>query len=411
MSKTMRDLWQALKRTSYSVIFIIPIAAAISILLIVCRNDSSIDTSLFTVELIDDVRYVHNHAPQLGDTPGVRLELIGKIGKLEGKQEKDILYDPVDAARLSNGDILILEGSGCTVKRYNKNHEYISSFGQKGQGPGDFLSPFCLRLNLSRNKLYVADYRISMLALDGSYEGVFKPERIGGSSIHEQYKTSCMAVLSGSRVILPSHPSTWVDSGEHKLLSIYDKAGSIIRSFGAVKQYDNPRLMLNANIVYFTKDNNDNIYIAYAHQNRISKYSPDGKMIFSADRYLPYELKNEVKAVLFKSGDMEREFSWPSVSCVTKGISIDHKNRIWVLTFLKQPNKFLTFDDEENLADCYEFDVFDSDGILLFEVPFPNVSFDNFSIYDDRIYLIDSQNESCVYEYRIVERTGTISPL
>lgn len=81
------------------------------------------------------------------------------------------------------------------------------------------------------------------------------------------------------------------------------------------------------------------------------------------------------------------------------------------MTFLKQPNKFLTFDDEENLADCYEFDVFDSDGILLFEVPFPNVRFDNFSIYDDRIYLIDSQNESCVYEYRIVERTGTIFPL
>jgi len=408
----MRGLRRALKGNLYIVIFIIPIAVAISILLIVCRNNSSIDTSLFTVELINDVRYVHNHAPQFGDTPSVKLELIGKIGKLEGKQEKDILYNPVDAARLSNGDILILEGRGCTVKRYNKNHEYISSFGQKGKGPGDFLFPFCLRLNLSRNKLYVADSKISTLSLDGSYEDGFKPETISFfGSIAAQYKTSCMVVLSGSRVILPSHPSMWLDSGEHKLLSIYDKKGTIIRSFGAVKLYDNPRLTLNSNIVYLTKDNKDNIYIAYAYQNRISKYSPDSKMIFSADRYLPYEVKNEMKAVLFKSGDMEREFSWPSVSSVTKGISIDHKNRIWVLTFLKQPNKFLTFDDEENLADCYEFDVFDSDGILLFEVPFPNVRFDNFSIYDDRIYLIDSQNESCVYEYRIVERTGTIFPL
>ncbi len=380
------------------------IAGLISILLIVCRKDSSIDTSLFTVEVIDDVRYVHNHTPQLGDTSGVKLGLIGKIGRLEGKQEKDILYDPVDAARLANGDILILEGNGCTVKRYNKNHEYISSFGQKGQGPGDFLSPFCLRLNLSRNKLYVADTKISMLSLDGSYEDGFKPERIGGSSIHEQYRTSGMAVLSGSHVILPSHPSIWVDSGEHKLLSVYDKKGTIIRSFGAVILYDNPLLTLNANIVYFTKDNKDNIYIAYAHQNRISKYSPDGEMIFSSDRYLPYEVKNEVKVEIFKSGDMEKELYWPSVSSVAKGIHIDYKNRIWVLTFLKQPNKLLTFDDEKNLTDCYEFDVFDSDGILLVKAPFPNVMFDNFSIYDDRIYLIDSQNESCVYEYRIVER-------
>ncbi len=63
----------------------------------------------------------------------------------------------------------------------------------------------------------------------------------------------------------------------------------------------------------------------------------------------------------------------------------------------------MSFDKEENLTNCYEFDVFDSNGILLFKIPFPNVRFDNISIYDDRIYLIDSKNESCVYEYRIVE--------
>jgi hypothetical protein len=111
-----------------------------------------------------------------------------------------------------------------------------------------------------------------------------------------------------------------------------------------------------------------------------------------------------VKVEIFKSGDMEREFAWPSGSSVSKGISIDHKNRIWVLTYLKQPNRFLTFDEEENLTDCYEFDVFNADGVLLFQVPFPNVRFDNFSIYEDRVYLIDSQDESCVYEYKIVER-------
>ncbi len=336
----------------------------------------------------------------------MKLELIGKIGELESEAEKDILYDPVDAARLSNRDILILEGNGCTVKRYNKDHEFISSFGQKGQGPGDFISPFFLRLNIKRNKLYVADNKISWFLLDGRYEGSFKPKKVrtGGSSISAQYRTSGMAVLSGLRVVLPSDTSTWEDSGEHKLLSVYDKTGTIIRSFGAVKHYDDPKLTLNANIAYFTNDTNDNIFVAYAFQNKIDKYSQDGKMIFSADRYLPYKLKNELKAVLFKSGPLEREFLWPSVTSVTKGICLDQKNRIWVLTFLKQPNKFGGFDNEENLTQCYEFDVFDSSGILLFKVPFPNVRFNNISIYDDRIYLIDSQNEACVHEYRIVEK-------
>lgn len=386
-------------------ILVVLIAVLISVLLIACRNDSSNDPSLYSVEVVKGVRSIHNKGPQLGDTPGVKLELIGKIGKLESEDEKDILFDPVDAARLSNGDILILEGRGCTVKRFNKDHEYISSFGQKGLGPGDFQSPLFLRLNSERNKLYVANYRqISMVLLDGSYEGSFKTAIIQGGSMERQYSTSGMAILPGSRVILPSHPSKWLDSGEHKLLSVYDKTGTIIRSFGAFKQYDNQRLTLNANIVYFAKDNNDNIYIAYAYQNKIGKYSQDGTMIFSTDRYLPYTLKNEMKVILMKSGDMEREFPWPSVTSVTKGIYVDQKNRIWVLTFLKQPNKFGTFDNKESLTDCYEFDVFDSDGILLFKVPFPDVRFSNISIYDDRMYLIDSRDESCVHEYRIVER-------
>ena len=387
------------------VIFLIPAAAAILVLLIVGCNKSSLDTSLFTVEIIDDIRYVHNYAPQFGDTPGVKLELIGKIGKLEGVEEKDILYNPVDVARLSNGDILILEENGCTVKRYNKDHEFVSSFGQKGQGPGDFLSPYFLRLSVNKNTVYVADSKISVFSLDGSFQDSFKPTYIAlFGSIGVQYRTSGMAVLSGSYVILPSPPSMWIDSGDHKLLSVYDKTGAIIRSFGAVKLFENQELTLNANIVYFTKDSSDNIYAAYGHQNRIIKYSSDSKMIFSADRSLPYEIENVMKVELFKSGNMEREFPWPSVSSVSKGVGMDHRGRIWVLTFLKQPNRFGEFEEEGNLSDCYEFDVFDTDGILLFKVPFPNVLFNNFSIYENRIYLIDYQNESCVYEYRIVER-------
>jgi len=383
---------------------IVLISVWTTIFFIGCRHDSSPDTSLFSVEVVAGVRSVHNFSPQLGNTPGVKLELIGKIGSQDNEDEGKVLFDPVDAARLSNGDILILEGRGCAVKRYNKDHKYISSFGQKGQGPGDFQSPFLIKLNPDRNRIYVGDDKISMFFPDGKFEDGFIPPWIGGSSIKEQYRKSGLAALSGSRVILPSDPSRWRDSGKPELLSIYDKKGVRLGSFGAVRQYDNPDLTLNANIGFFTSDRNDYVYIAHAFQNKISKYSPDGTTIFSADRPLPYEIKNEVKAVVFKSGSIEREFPWPSVTSVAKGLSIDHKNRIWVLTFTKQPNKYGVFAEEENLTACYKFEVFDSSGILLFNVPFPNVRFDQFSIYDDRIYLIESTNEMCVYEYRMIER-------
>jgi 6-bladed beta-propeller len=379
-------------------------SALIPVSMVGCRKDSSIDASLFAVEVIDGIRHVHNYKAQRGDMPGARLELLAKIGKLEANEERDILYDPVDAARLSNGDILVLERGGATVKRYDKNHEYLSAFGQKGQGPGDFVSPYCLRLNRERDKLYIADSKISVFSLGGRYEGGFKPAIIASfGSIGAEHKTSGMAVLSGSRVILPSHPSVWVDSGEQKLLSVYDETGKVIRSFGAAQFYADPQLTLNANIAHFAPDKNDEIYIAYAYQNRISKYSQDGQLLFLADRPLRYEVKNVTKVEVFKSGEMEKEFSWPSVSAVAKGIFLDGKNRIWVLTFLKQPNRFLTFDEEEDWAACFEFEVFNPDGILLFKVPIPNVRFDGFSAYDDRVYLIDSQHESCIYEYKIVD--------
>jgi len=376
----------------------------IGISMAACRGDSSIDSSLFSVEVMDGVRHVHNHKAQRGDSPGARLEFLGKIGKLEANEERDILYDPVDAARLHNGDILILERGGSRVKRYGQDYQFISAFGQKGQGPGDFTNPFCFRLNRERNRLYVGHSKVSRFSLDGVYEGGFNPEVMAAfGSIRAESETSGMAVLSGAWVMLPSRPSIWLDSAADKLLSVYDAAGKIIRSFGAVKRYEDQGLMLNANIVHFAPDADDNVYVAYAYQNRLDKYSPEGELVYSADRPLRYEVKNVTKEEVFKSGAMEQRLSWPSVTSVAKGISVDYKNRIWVLTFLKQPNRFLTFDEKENWADCFEFEVFDSDGILLFPVSFPDVQFDSFSIYDDRVYLIDSQHESCVYEYKISE--------
>jgi hypothetical protein len=385
---------------------LLPIALLTAILPTSSCKGSSLDSSLYTVEVVSGVRHVHNRAPQLGLAPGATLEFIGKIGRLESNEERELLYDPVDAARLPNGDILVLEGSGCKVKRFKKDHSFLSAFGQKGLGPGDFVSPYRLRLTSDGKALYVADTRISKFLLDGTFERSFKPElTVSGGSIGAEQSRSGMALLSASRVILPSAASLWAESGESKLLSVYDETGKVIRSFGAVEKYEDPKLTLNANIAYFVSDWADSVYVGYAYQNRIDKYSPDGRLIFSADRPLAYELKTEMRAVLFKSGAEEREFPWAAVTSVVKGLGLDQRNKLWVLTFLRQPNKFGEFEEGRNLADCYEYQVFDENGVFLFRVPFPNVRFDRVSMNGDRLFLIDSRTEACVYEYRILDAT------
>jgi len=372
-----------------------------------CRSKAPVDASRFSVEVLEGVRHIHNHAPQLEGAPPVRLEPAGKIGELEGREDKDILYDPVDAARLPNGDVLVLESGGCRVKRFNDRRQLVSSFGGKGLGPGDLISPYRLSLDVRKGLIYIAeDRRVSWFTLEGRFVGSFKcaAARPGGGSISQQYRTSGMSLLSDAHIILPADVSLWEEAGAEALLTVYDGEGTAVRSFGVVTRFDDPRMTLNANIVYSATDNNDNCYVAFAHQNRLDRYSRDGELLFSADRRLPYEIKNEMKDEVFTSGAMTRVFSWPSVTSVTKGVSVDGKGRLWVLTFLIQPNRFGGFDGQDDFSLCYRFDVFDPQGILQFTVVPPGVRFSGFSIYEDRMYLVDPGDESCVYEYRMIER-------
>lgn len=388
-------------------ILVVTLAVWISILAAACQSSARVDTSKFTVETVEGVRHINNRAPQLEGAAPVRFELIGTIGRLEGREEKDILYDPVDVARLSNGDILVLEGDGCKVKRFDERYQLVSSFGQKGLGPGDLVSPYRLRLNAKKDLVYVAaGNRVSWFSLSGRFIGSFKctTTRPGGGSISQQYRTSGMSLLSDAQVVLPSDHSAWEEPGQAALLTVYDAAGTAVRHFAAVTRFDDPLMTLNANIIYFATDDNDACYVVYAHQNRIERYSRDGRLFFSSERPLPYTIKNEMRDEVFTSGAVKRVFAWPSVTSVAKGVSIDRKGLIWVLTFLTQPNRSGGFNGLDDMSRCYRFDVFDQQGVLQFTVAPPNVIFGGFSICDDRMYLIDSGHESCVHEFRIVDK-------
>ena len=206
-----------------------------------------------------------------------------------------------------------------------------------------------------------------------------------------------MALLSDSRVILPSDTSMWEEYEGKALLTVYDGTGTAVRSFGAVTRFDDPRMTLNANIVYFATDSEDNCYVAYAHQNRIDKYSREGEFLLSADRRLPYGIKTEMRDEVFTSGPMKQVMSWPSVTSVARSMGVDGDKRIWVLTYLIQPDRFGGFDNEVEVSRCYRFDVFDPQGILQFTVASPNVKFSGFAIYNDRRYRVDPGQEYCVY--------------
>jgi len=157
------------------------------------------------------------------------------------------------------------------------------------------------------------------------------------------------------------------------------------------------------NRINFTIDKEDFIYVTFLSQNRIEKYSYEGKLLLKIDRKLNYEVVPEIR-------------TGPSTfnkraSVVSSAIEVDNKGRIWVCTYTKQPknpgtgakeNNEKYMEELDNATDMQEIEIFDNDGNLLGKIPLSiNVSI--MRIFGERIFFIGRQG-LIIHEYKIIEK-------
>lgn len=180
------------------------------------------------------------------------------------------------------------------------------------------------------------------------------------------------------------------------LFFICDLEGKVIHSFGKPDVIVNPKdsdyyIHADAPIVV---DGAGNMYITYRYKNLIEKRDADGNLLFAADRKLNYEV-TEIKEVY---GNVP--------NTVSMGIAVDHKNRIWILTFVNQSDKWREsiFDTDRFLVEKSHvvFEIFDNEGVLLGSIPVPEDIF-LIRIFDDRLFIVDTDRVS-LSEYKIVEK-------
>ncbi len=62
------------------------------------------------------------------------------IGVLDGSAEYQ-LDDVIAVARQSDGDIVVVDGSACEVRLYDRDGTFLANFGGRGSGPGEFQDP------------------------------------------------------------------------------------------------------------------------------------------------------------------------------------------------------------------------------------------------------------------------------
>jgi len=343
------------------------------------------DETTYTTEIIDGVKVIHNHTPVWGELPQVKLELVMKIGKLEGEDENYNLFRPYDVLRDSDGNIYVFEMGSSSLKKFDSNGKYLLTIGGRGRGPGEI--EMALKADIdTENNIYVADIgtrRFKIFNPDGKNIGIMQMPKMA----------PMFRMLPEKHILIPLSR----DPNDENTLFISDSDGNIVNSFR--KKYDFGSELLNqgAQDFHITSDKKGDIYTSLRYGNNIQKYSMAGEHLISFDR--PTKVEVNKNPEMKTSNNMNMGSFQPSL--VSLSIDIDYLERLWVMSTTRLPDP-VTEQDESKNEDMYEFHIFDKDGVFQGIVPVKK-NFDTFRIFGDRLYIIEISSEMSVYEYKIVE--------
>lgn len=378
------------------------------------------------VEMIDGTRAVHNGASGLwGDRPEVSLELVRTIGEMESENEALVFFMPSDIAFDSQGNIYVLDTGNHRIQKFDAGGNYLTTIGREGQGPGEFQYPQALAID-SKNFLYISDMgnrKIHVLKPDGFEHRTIQMTdqspgtiRIGGSG---------RLVMGGGGMMLIGPGGLDEDEDLGKLLSVVGPEGEVVREFGEKLDYKDFLMNKIGNNFHFAVDKKGFVYVTFDYQNRIDKYSSEGRLLWTADRELDFDVTSPKK----KSGRIagsggQVEIRMPDMNRCSIGIAADSEGRVWVAGMNRQLR-----DDEKVQAevrvmmdgggrramsmkpvgstdirqtDAFRLEVFSPEGELLGMLPLVHFV-DDLVINGDRLYILDKMRGSQYYEYRIVK--------
>lgn len=380
------------------------------------------------VETVDGVQIIHNDSEgKWGKNPQVELEFIKTIGEMDSDNDELIFYMPADVSFDSQGNIYVLDSGNHRIQKFSPDGNYLATIGQQGQGPGEFQYPQSLAVDPDGN-LYISD-------MGNRKIHVLKP---GGGELHTLQLTDVelgnIRVTSTGKIVMgggggmlmigPEGMNEDQDLG--KLFAVLDEEGEVIQEFGEKLDYKDFLMNTTGNRYHFAVDKSGYVYVAFDFQNRIDKYSPEGKLLWTSDRKLNYDVTLPKK----KSGTREMsggrvEIRMPQMNRCASGVAVDEKGRVWIAGYERQiredeqvqtslrvsmdagGKRSMSMKPEGNTdvrnTDAFRLEVFSPEGILLGKVQLDHFV-DDIIINGDKIYMLDKMRGSQYYEYQIIEK-------
>jgi sugar lactone lactonase YvrE len=378
------------------------------------------------VETVDGVRVVHNSGPGAwGKAPQVALEPLLTLGDVDTADENLAFYMPSAIAVDAAGNLYVLDTGNHRVQKFGPAGTYLATYGRRGQGPGEFYYPAWVAVD-AKGFIYVTDpnnQRIQVLTPDGKDYKTIKGLEQGAGPVLLGTAGELVTGSPRMRLIvnnpgekepkLPALPN---------LVTVRDADGKTVRTFGEPRDFKEELLNNSANESLMTIDAAGQVYLAFTVQNRIEKYAPDGKLLWRADRELPYSMEIKDKGEIKRDGG-NVSVRGPQLNRCAAGIAVDGQGRVWVVTLTRQLKKeeqvgmsmTVSMDaggartmgmkpmgegQELRTTDAYKLEIFGPDGALLGSLPL-DIFVDAVFIFGDRLFLLDKFRGTQFKEFRI----------
>jgi sugar lactone lactonase YvrE len=378
------------------------------------------------VETVDGVRVVHNSGPGAwGKAAKVALEPVLTLGDVDTADENMAFFMPSAIAVDGAGNLYVLDTGNHRVQKFSPDGKHLATYGRRGQGPGEFQYPAWLAVD-GKGFIYVTDpnnQRIQVLTPDGKDHRAIKGLEQGAGPV---FLGKAGELVTGSprmRLIvnnpgekepkLPALPN---------LVTVLDADGKTVRTFGEPRDFKEELLNNSANETLMTVDAAGQVYLAFTAQNRIEKYAPDGRLLWRADRELPYSMEIKDKGEIKRNGG-NITVRGPQLNRCASGVAVDGRGRVWVVTMTRQLKKeeqvgmsmSMSMDasggrtmgmkpqgegQDLRTTDAYKIEVFDADGALLGSLPL-DFFVDGIFVFGDRLFLMDKFRGTQFREYRI----------
>jgi len=291
-------------------------------------------------EVIDGIEYVHNPTEPLNPNKTLSLEEELTIGDDESSEESMLIRPGVILVD-QDDNIYISEYMDAVIKVFDKEGNYLRTFGQKGQGPGEFQSIFDMKL-LPDERLITLDFRNRRTSIFNR-EGAFIDS-------HTWRNSHLSVYLTGSDWYVTEE--NFFQEGK-LFIKKYDLDGNEIQTWGEFTPYkmeirSSREGTISMGVPYrpqsvFAGDSTQGrFYHCLNDKYLIEVYDQDGKLFRKIDRpYDPVPFTQKDADEYYASvdrrqnpvfSDLAREIELPKVKTVTDALGVDDRGYLWVVT-------------------------------------------------------------------------------